>query len=96
MTYEPKPLDTAGIELSPAILELREALAKNAHEVWARERIAQGWAWGEKRDDEKKLHPCLVPYEDLADSEKTYDRNTAMETLKAICASGYQIVPIEK
>lgn len=93
MTYIPKPLDTSRIELSPAILELREALAKNTHEVWAQERIAQGWAWGEKRDDEKKLHPCLIPYEDLADSEKTYDRNTAMETLKAICALGYQIVP---
>ena len=93
MTYIPKPLDTSRIELSPAILELREALAQNTHEVWAQERIAQGWAWGEKRDDEKKLHPCLIPYEDLSDNEKTYDRNTAMETLKAICALGYQIVP---
>lgn len=95
MNYVPKPLDTSQVTLSTDILELREALARNAHEVWAQERIAQGWTWGEKRDDEKKLHPCLVPYEDLPDSEKTYDRNTAMETLKAICASGYRIVPAE-
>ena len=86
MAYEPKPLDTTGVVQAPDVLNLREMLAKNAHDVWA-----QGWTWGESRDDAKKLHPCLVPYEDLPESEKEYDRNTAMETLKAICAAGYRI-----
>jgi ryanodine receptor 2 len=94
MAYEPKPLDTSGITLSPDVLNLREMLAKNAHDVWAQERMAQGWIWGERRDDTKKLHPCLIPYEELPESEKEYDRNTAMETLKAICAAGYRIEKI--
>ncbi len=91
MTYEPKPLDTSAIVLSGDIVALRETLARNAHDVWALERIAQGWAWGPQRDDAKKLHPCLVPYEELPESEKEFDRNTALATLKAICAAGYRI-----
>ncbi len=92
MTYEPKPLDTSAVVLPPDIIELRERLARNTHDVWARERMAQGWTWGPRRDDDKKHHPCLVPYDDLSEAEREYDRNTAMETLKAICAAGYRIV----
>ena len=92
MQYKPEPLDTSNVTLPPDVLELRERLARNTHDVWARERMAQGWTWGPRRDDENKQHPCLVPYEELSDSERDYDRNTAMETLKAICAAGYQIV----
>lgn len=94
MDYVPKPLDTSQVVLPEAVLELREQLARNTHEVWAQQRIAQGWTWGPQRDDEKKQHPCLVPYEALAEAEKEYDRNTAMETLKAICAAGYQITKV--
>ena len=91
MAYEPNPLDTTGVVLALDVLNLREMLAKNAHDVWAQERMAQGWTWGESRDDVKKLHPCLIAYDDLPESEKEYDRNAAMETLKAICAAGYRI-----
>jgi len=90
-TYTPNPLNTNGIELSADLLELTELLAKNTHEVWAQQRIADGWQYGEMRDDERKLHPCLVPYEELPESEKEYDRNTAMETLKVIELLGYKI-----
>lgn len=92
MTYDPKPLDTSSITLDHDIQELTELLAKNTHDVWAKERMAQGWRYGPKRKDETKEHPCLVPYEDLPDSEKEYDRKTAMETVKAIRALGYRIV----
>ena len=91
MKYVPAPIDTSHILLAPDILALSELLAKNTHEVWARERVNQGWNWGPVRDDEKKEHPCLIPYEQLPESEKEYDRNTAMETLKVIQALGYQI-----
>jgi hypothetical protein len=91
MTYVPHPVDTTSIQLTPDILELTEQLAKNAHEVWAKERIAQGWRPGPERNDLRKEHPGLIPYEELPDSEKTYDRNTALETLKAIQALGYRI-----
>ncbi len=91
MEYKPKPIPTAGVRLSSDILELTELLARNAHETWAQQRLAEGWTYGPARDDAAKKHPCLVPYEDLPESEKDYDRNTAMETLKAILTLGYRI-----
>ena len=54
------------------------------HEVWAQGRMAQGWTYGPKRDDVFKQHPCLVPYSDLPETEKEYDRKTALGTLKLI------------
>ena len=93
MSYHPQPIDTSAIELSPEILALTERLAENAHEIWAAGRLAEGWTYGPQRDDARKQHPCLVSYADLPDSEKQYDRNAAMETLKAIIALGYEIAP---
>jgi RyR domain len=92
MAYAPQPVETSSMELSSDILELTEQLSRNAHEVWARERMAQGWRFGKERNDARKEHPCLVPYEQLPESEKVYDRNAALETLKAIQALGYRIV----
>jgi hypothetical protein len=89
--YKPQPIDTTGIELDADILELSELISKNTHEVWSAGRIRDGWTYGETRDDEKKTHPCLVPYEELSESEKEYDRNTSMETLKLIVRLGYKI-----
>jgi len=89
--YNPQPIDTSKISLSKDILELTELLARNAHEVWALQRQADGWQYGTQRSDERMLHPCLVPYEDLPESEKIYDRKATMETLKAILALGYWI-----
>lgn len=91
MDYKPEPRDTSQVTLPPAIEELTELLAKNAHENWARQRMAEGWRWGPRRDDAKKEHPGLVPYERLSEEEKDYDRKTAMETLKTILALGYRI-----
>ena len=90
-TYIPKPIDTSDIKLSEELLELTEEMAKNVHDVWSAGRIAQGWTWGPKRDDEKKENPCLVPYEELPESEKEYDRNTSIETLKVILSLGFKI-----
>jgi hypothetical protein len=92
MKYKPVPIDTSQVELSPEIRQLTEALAENAHEVWAQERLAQGWRFGPERHDARKEHPSLIPYEQLPESEKVFDRNTAMETLRAILALGYRIV----
>lgn len=92
MTYRPKPIDTSKVTLSEEILELTEQLAEHTHDIWAQQRMDQGWTYGEKRDDDKKFHPCLLPYEELPENEKDYDRNTALQTLKAILALGYRIV----
>ena len=89
--YKPEPIDTSKITLSEEILLLREEIAKNVHDVWAAGRIKDGWTYGETRDDVKKTSPCLVPYDELSDKEKEYDRKTALETLKLIIALGYNI-----
>lgn len=94
--YKPKPIDTSMVSLSNDIGNLVEELAKNSHDVWARSRIAEGWRYGPQRDDARKEHPSLVPYDRLPESEKEYDRNSAMETLKATVSLGYRIQPKEK
>ena len=89
--YIPNPLDTSNIELSEELMKLTERMAKNIHEVWAKSRMDQGWTYGPARDDERKIHPCLVPYEELPEEEKDYDRNTALETLKYVIGEGFEI-----
>jgi broad specificity phosphatase PhoE len=91
-TYTPRPLDTSAAILSEEVLALLERLAEHNHDVWARRRIAEGWTYGPQRDDDRKQHPGLVPYGQLSESEKDYDRATCLETLKAILAAGYRIV----
>lgn len=89
--YVPQPLDTTDIHLPEELTPLIEQMAKNVHEVWAQSRIAQGWTYGEERNDALKHHPCLVPYEDLPEIEKAYDRDTALGTLKLISKLGFRI-----
>ena len=89
--YIPKPIDTTHVELSKDLLQLAERMAENVHEVWAATRIAQGWKYGPERDDANKKHPCLIPYADLPEEEKVYDRNTSLETLRFILAEGFVI-----
>ena len=89
--YIPKPIDTTLVELSEELLELTEKIAENVHEIWAQERIKEGWTYGEKRDDIKKVTPCLVPYSELSEPEKNYDRNTAIGTIKTIISLGYTL-----
>lgn len=90
-TYQPAPVDTSDVTLSPDVQGLIEVLAKNAHEVWAQQRIDDGWCYGKARDDKKREHPSLIPYEQLSESEKVYDRHAAVGTLKLITAMGYRI-----
>ncbi len=91
MNYEPDPIDNSKIALPEDLLELKEKLSENIHDVWGRKRISEGWKYGPMRDDVNKTHPCLVPYEDLPEQEKEYDRAVAAETIKAIIALGYKI-----
>jgi len=95
MSYHPRPIDTSGISLPPELSALTEHLAENAHDLWAAQRLSQGWRFGPQRDDAKQLHPCLVPYAELPDSEKDYDRQAALGTLGAILSLGYRIWPTE-
>lgn len=90
--YEPQPINLEEIKLTDELLELREAIAENAHEVWATARIKEGWTYGKERDDAKKKHPDLIPYSALPDSEKEYDRIMALDTIRLVKKLGFDIV----
>ena len=89
--YKPNPTDTSDIELPQELLNLAEKLAENVHDVWAEGRMAQGWTYGVRQDEENRKTPCLVAFQDLPESEKAYDRNTALSTLRLIVKLGYKI-----
>lgn len=89
--YTPQPIDTKRVDLPMELQALAEDIAKNVHEVWASGRMNDGWTYGEERNDAEKKHPCLVPYEDLSEEEKEYDRHTSIETIKLILTLGFKI-----
>ena len=89
--YTHFPIDTQGIIIPEELCQIVEGMAKNVHEEWAERRISQGWTYGEKRDDTLKTHPCLVPYEELPEEEKEYDRNTCIATIEFLLKLGYKI-----
>lgn len=90
-TYKPNPIDTTNVVLSEDIIELSEMLANNTHDLWAQGRLNEGWTYGPERNDLRKEHPCLVPYSELPESEKRYDRDISIEALKVIIGLGYKI-----
>lgn len=90
--YTPQPIDTSDVVLPEELNELAEAIAKNVHEVWSAGRMADGWTYGAERNDALKQHPGLVPYEQLSEEEKDYDRRTSQQTLKMISKLGWRIV----
>lgn len=87
----PKPINTDDVVLDKEMFDLTEKLAENVHEVWALNRMEQGWTYGPKRDDSLKQHPCLVPYDQLPEVEKQYDRDTLLESIKVLKKLGYTI-----
>jgi hypothetical protein len=89
--YVPKPINTSEIQLNKDIIELLEILARNTHEVWSQQKIIEGWKYGTTLSQEEKITPFLVPYKDLPEEIKQYDRNTALETLKLVIELGYNI-----
>ena len=93
--YRPCLDDLSGVVLPESLAQLVESLAENVHDTWAKGRLDDGWTYGPVRDNEKMQHPCLVPYGELPEPEKEYDRNTAISTLKFIVKNGYRISLIE-
>ena len=90
-TYIPQTIDTSHVTLSSDLQELVERLAQNNHDNWARRRMDEGWSYGIERNDKAKQHPDLVPYDQLTETERDYDRKTVVEAIKAIIALGYEV-----
>jgi voltage-gated potassium channel len=89
--YRPEPIDTSNVELAPELSELADLLARNVHDIWAVQRLREGWEYGPQRSEIARTHPCLVPYEELPEGEKEYDLATVAGTLKAIHKLGYRV-----
>lgn len=94
--YEPYPIHLDDVSLDDDLIELQEAIAENAHEIWAKTRTDQGWSYGPERNDQKKETPDMVPYCNLPESEKLYDREMAMQTLKLVKKLGFEIKKSDK
>lgn len=90
--YVPRPIDTSEVSVPNGFEKLIERIAENTHDVWAEGRIREGWTYGPVRDDLKKETPCLVSYQDLPETEKEYDRATALSAIKLVIKLGYKIV----
>lgn len=90
--YEPHPINLNDVSLSDELTDLQEAIAENAHEIWAKARADEGWTYGTERNDKKKENPDMVAYCSLPESEKLYDREMAMQTLKLVKKLGFDIV----
>ena len=89
--YIPGPIDLSDVELPADLEALTELIARNVHEVWAQKKLQQGWSYGEVIDEDLKTHSSLVPYEQLSEQERSYDRDTAMKTIRLILKLGYKI-----
>lgn len=90
--YKPSPINVDSIPLDGELEELQEAIAENAHNIWAEARFHEGWTYGKDRNDVDKKHPDLIPYTALPDSEKEYDRIMALKTIKLVKRLGFDIV----
>ncbi len=91
MPYKPEPIDTKDIALSGELAALTELLARNTHEVWAQRKLSEGWVYGALLDLAAKTHPSLIPYEQLSEGEKEYDRGTSEQTIKLLFKLGFTI-----
>ena len=91
MPYHPQPLDTAQVTIPLSLESLLEKLAVNVHDIWADQRLKDGWKYGPLRDDAKREHPCLRPFHELPEAEQEYDRRVVRDTLRAMLAMGYRI-----
>lgn len=93
--YNPHPIDLDNVDLDSSLIDLRESIAENAHEVWADKRQEEGWTYGKERSDQTKQNPDMVPYSMLSESEKEYDRRMAIDTIKLMRKLGYDIIKKE-
>lgn len=91
--YKPAPLDLSAVSLTPKLEELVDQLAENTHNLWAKERIQQGWTYGLTEDSDNYRSPHLVPYSKVDEAIKKANRDTASETVRTLLVYGYNLDP---
>ncbi|GBG24003.1 Ankyrin repeat domain-containing protein 1 [Hondaea fermentalgiana] len=91
MAFDPTPLDTSIVRLSASTESLARRLARNMHNVWCKIKLEQGWQYSRTRDDARKLHPALVPFENLAPEDAKYNTHMCQETVKLIILLGFRL-----
>ncbi|CAN0250954.1 unnamed protein product [Lampetra fluviatilis] len=89
--FTPVPVDTTQIVLPPNLERIRDKLAENIHELWATTKIEIGWTYATARDDNRRLHPCLVDFHKLPEPERNYNLQMSTETLKTLLALGCHV-----
>ncbi|KAM8915511.1 ryanodine receptor 3 isoform 6-T6 [Spinachia spinachia] len=94
--YKPFPLDLSDIKLTPGQELLVDKLAENAHNVWAKDRIKQGWTYGIQQDLKSKRNPRLVPYVLLDERTKKSNRDSLREAIRTLIGYGYNIEPSDQ
>uniref|UniRef100_A0A8B9LR02 Ryanodine receptor 2b (cardiac) n=1 Tax=Astyanax mexicanus TaxID=7994 RepID=A0A8B9LR02_ASTMX len=93
--YRPTPVDQSGISLSAGQEALVEALTENEHNLWARERIRQGWSYATQLDVKGKRSPQLVPFSLLEERIKCCSREAARDALGTLLGLGYAVESTE-
>jgi hypothetical protein len=78
-------------DLDPETLEL---LAEAAHKVWMDGKLRDGWKYGPVTNKKKKIHSCLVPYDQLSEADKESDRDMVRGIPKILAAAGYKMVKV--
>ncbi|XP_065491147.1 ryanodine receptor 3 isoform X3 [Caloenas nicobarica] len=91
--YKPAPLDLSEVKLLPSQEFLVDKLAENAHNVWAKDRIKQGWTYGIQQDLKNKRNPRLVPYVLLDERTKKSNRDSLREAVRTFAGYGYNVEP---
>uniref|UniRef100_A0A8C3VA48 Ryanodine receptor 1 n=1 Tax=Catharus ustulatus TaxID=91951 RepID=A0A8C3VA48_CATUS len=91
--YKPAPLDLSHVRLTPAQLTLVDRLAENGHNVWARDRVQQGWTYSTTQDIKNKRNPRLVPYNLLDEGTKATNRESLCQAVRTLLGYGYNIEP---
>uniref|UniRef100_A0A8I3Q8Q6 Ryanodine receptor 3 n=1 Tax=Canis lupus familiaris TaxID=9615 RepID=A0A8I3Q8Q6_CANLF len=94
--YKPAPLDLSDVKLLPPQEILVDKLAENAHNVWAKDRIKQGWTYGIQQDLKNKRNPRLVPYALLDEPTKKSNRDSLREAVRTFIGYGYNIEPSDQ
>ncbi|XP_049339322.1 ryanodine receptor 3 isoform X1 [Astyanax mexicanus] len=91
--YKPAPLELSEVKLTPGQEVLVDKLAENAHNVWAKDRIKQGWTYGIQQDLKSRRNPRLVPYALLDERTKKSNRDSLREAIRTLIGYGYNIDP---